>query len=67
MKILINTIIPTLRNGFWTGKYYSKIPITLSVVDSYAGSFKGWTGDVNSNEKTINITLSNAMRIQANF
>ena len=66
-KIKVNTIIPTLKDGTWTGKYYSKIPITLSVMDSYAGSFKGWTGDVNSNEKTINITLSNAMRIQANF
>ena len=66
-KIKVNTIIPTLKDGTWTGKYYSKIPITLSVVDSYADSFKGWSGDVKSNEKTINITLSNAMRIQANF
>lgn len=66
-KIKVNTIVPTLKDGAWTGKYFSKIPITLSVVDSYADSFKGWTGDVKSNEKTINITLSNAMRIQANF
>ena len=65
-KILINTIIPTLKNGSWTGKYYSDFPITLSVDDS-SGKFKGWSGDFESNEKMINVTLTKSMKIQANF
>ena len=64
-KIMVNTIVPTLKNGAWTGKYYSDVPITISVVDS--GSFKGWSGDVESNDKSINVTLTKSMKIQANF
>ena len=64
-KIQINTIIPNINNGGWTGKYFNDIPITLSVINS--DSFKGWSGDIESNEKTINITLSKSMKIQANF
>ena len=64
-KIQINTIIPNIKNGAWTGKYFSDIPITLSVVNS--DSFKGWSGDIESNEKSITITLSKSMKIQANF
>ena len=66
-KIKVNSIIPTLKKGSWTGKYISDIPITLSVVDSDSYSFKGWTGDIESNEKTITISLSKSMKIEANF
>ena len=65
-KILINTITPTLKNGSWTGKYYSDFPITLSIDDS-SGKFKGWSGDVDSNEKIIKVTLTKSFKIQANF
>ena len=65
-KIKVNTIIPTLKNGAWSGKYFSDVPITLSVDDS-SNSFKGWSGDIQSIEKTISVTLSKSMKIQANF
>ena len=64
-KVKVNSIIPTLKNGAWTGQYYSDVPITLTVVDS--DSFKGWTGDVESKEKTIEVTLKQNMKIEANF
>ena len=66
-KIQVNTVIPTLKEGSWTGKYYSDVPVTLSVVDSYSKDFKGWSGDVESDEKTMEVTLSKAMKIVANF
>ena len=66
-KIRVNSIIPTLKNGSWKGKYMSDIPITLSVVDSYSNSFKGWTGDIESTEKIITVNLSKVMKIEANF
>ena len=64
-KVKVNTIIPTLKSGSWTGQYYSDIPITLTVVDS--DSFKGWSGDVESKETTIEVTLTSDMKIEANF
>ena len=66
-KIKVNTVIPTLRDGAWTGKYYSDVPITLTVVDSSSSAFKGWSGDTESNEKTITVNLSKDMTITANF
>ena len=66
-KIQVNTIIPTLKEGTWTGNYYSDVPITLSVVDSYSNDFKGWSGDIESDEKTITVNLSKAMTITATF
>ena len=65
-KISINTINPTFKNGSWTGKYFSDFPITLSV-DNSSGTFKGWSGDVESNEKTIEVSLTKSFKIQANF
>ena len=66
-KIQVNTIIPTLKNGSWTGKYYSDIPITISVVEDSSKTFKGWSGDFESNEKSINVSLTKSMKIKATF
>ena len=66
-KIQVNTIIPTLKSGSWTGKYYSDIPITISVVEDSSKTFKGWSGDFESNEKSINISLTKSMKIKATF
>ena len=66
-KIQVNTLIPTLKEGAWTGNYYSDVPITLSVVDSYSNDFKGWSGDIESDEKTITVNLSKAMTITSTF
>ena len=66
-KIQVNTIIPTLKSGSWTGKYYSDIPITISVVEDSSKTFKGWSGDFESNEKSINVSLTKSMKIKATF
>ena len=66
-KIQVNTIIPTLKEGAWTGQYFSDVPLTLSVVDSYSKSFKGWSGDIESDEKKITVKLSKSMTITATF
>ena len=66
-KVQVNTIIPTLKDGSWSGQYYSDVPITLTVPDSYINNFKGWSGDVESNDKTIDVTLSKSMKIVATF
>lgn len=66
-KIKINTITPDMTNGEWSGKYYSDCPITITAMPNDGKEFLGWTGDLESNEKTLTLTLEEAMNLKANF
>ena len=66
-KVKINTITPEIKDGKWSGKYFSDIPITISAITDKNKEFKGWSGDINSEEKTITIKLKEAMTLKANF
>ena len=66
-KIKINTIESEFKDGKWSGKYFSGIPINISVSKENSGEFKGWSGDVSSNEENIQIIMSKDMIIKASF
>ena len=66
-KIKINTIEPNFKEGKWNGKYFSGVSIDLSVVPDKNNEFKGWSGDINSNESNLNLIMNNDMTIIANF
>jgi hypothetical protein len=57
-KIKINTIIPEFKEGKWSGKYFTNIPITISCISENSNEFKGWSGDISSNDKEITILLN---------
>ena len=52
-QIKINTTIPNLESGSWTGKYYTDYPVTVMATAAKGYRFVGWTGDVASNEQAI--------------
>ena len=66
-KIKINTIIPELIEGKWSGNYFTNIPITLIAIPDEGFTFKGWEGGFKLDEESIEITLSEAITIIANF
>lgn len=66
-KIQINSIVPDISQGKWTGKYYSDCPVTLTAIPDDGKIFTGWSGDVNSSSMTITVTPEQAVNIQANF
>ena len=66
-KIKINSIIPEFKEGKWIGKYYGKIPISITAIPSENSTFKGWNGEINSNEMTITIELTKDTTIKAQF
>ena len=66
-KIQINTIIPEFKEGKWNGKYFTNIPITITAINGPNSEFKGWSGDVTSNDKNISVILYKAMTIEVNF
>ena len=66
-KVQINTIIPEFEEGKWSGKYFSGIPINIIAIIEDNKEFKGWTGDLDSDEKNISLNLNKALTIKANF
>ena len=66
-QVKINTITPEIKEGKWSGKYFSGVPITISAISDNNNEFKGWDGDISSKDNTITVTLKEAMTIIANF
>ena len=66
-KIKINTIITGFKEEKWIGRYFSNIPITITAIPSEKSEFKGWSGDVSSNEISITIDLNKNTTINAIF
>ncbi len=66
-KIQINSIVPDLSNGSWSGSYFSDCPVTLTAIPDDGYSFAGWGGDADGNDTTITVSLSKAMTITASF
>ena len=66
-KIQVNSILPKFNNGIWTGKYFSKIPITIKAIPEYGYTFKEWDGYVKSNHQDIEIILTDSSKIFAIF
>ena len=56
-NIQLNTIIPDISSGLWSGKYYSDYPVTITAEAKPGYEFVGWTGDVQSNNSTIEIPI----------
>lgn len=51
--IQINTTIPDLSEGSWTGKYYTDYPVTVTAVPADGYEFVGWSGSVSTDSATI--------------
>ena len=56
-KVQINSIIPDLNNGKWTGKYISKIPISIKAIPDAGFYFVGWKGYIESIRQSDEIIL----------
>ena len=66
-KIKINSIIPEFKDGKWVGQYFSDIPINITAIPSEKSKFKGWSGDVKSEEKTITLEVNKETKIKVDF
>jgi hypothetical protein len=66
-NIKINSIIPEFKEGKWSGKYFTDIPITITAIPNGNSIFKNWSEDITSEETTISIKLNEINKIKANF
>ena len=56
-NVIVNTIEPDLSDGIWHGDYFTEYPVTLMAVTNEGYEFVGWQGDVNSNEKMVQVPM----------
>ena len=66
-KVQVNSIIPKFKNNKWTGKYFSKIPITIKAIPDVGYNFLEWEGLVNSGQQNEEFVLFNSSKIIAIF
>ena len=66
-KIQVNSILPKFKNGEWTGKYFSLIPIDIIAIPAKGYKFKEWDGYLHSIQQKEEITLFNSSKIYAIF
>ena len=69
-SIRINTVTPELKDGSWSGFYYSDYPVTISAIENKADSFVGWydiNGNLVSEELSITVELETENYYRALF
>ena len=66
-KVQINTIIPEINDGKWTGKYFTRIPIPIKAIPEVGYNFKRWSGFIESTEKNEEIILFESQTIIVEF
>ena len=66
-KVQINSITPNFKNGKWTGKYFSRIPITIKAIPDEGYDFKEWTEYIQSSKQKEEIILFESQNITVIF
>ena len=67
-SIKINdSISPKIINGKWTGKYFTRIPISIEAIPENGYTFKEWSGSIQSYKKKEELTIFESQKIVLNF
>ena len=64
----INSATPVMKNGSWSGEYYTDYPISVTACPAEGYEFIGWSGSIDSTEITIEVPVTNGgIEIRAEF
>lgn len=66
-NVQINSIIPDIKNGNWTGKYFSRVPIKIKAIPQVGYNFKKWGGYIESIQQSDEIILFESQSIIVYF
>ena len=66
-KVQINSIIPNYLKGYWTGKYFTRIPIAIKAIPEEGYKFRKWTGYFESSKENEEIVLLESQKITVIF
>lgn len=64
----INSATPVMKNGSWSGEYYTDYPVTVTANPTAGYEFVGWSGSVDSVEETIEVPVTDGgIALRAEF
>lgn len=56
-----------VESAFWTGDYFSSVPIELTAIAKPGNVFSHWEGDINSTEATVQLDVNAPKAVTAVF
>ena len=55
---MLNTIVPELTQGEWSGRYLTDYPVTVTAEPAEGYRFVGWEGSFSSDEACLEAEVS---------
>lgn len=56
-SVSVNSITPEIKDGSWSGEYFTDYPVTITAEPVEGYEFVGWSGSVVSEELTIEVPV----------
>ncbi|MGB1393783.1 MAG: CotH kinase family protein [Flavobacteriaceae bacterium] len=56
-----------IQEGAWTGDYFETVPVKLTAIAEFGYEFSHWSGNLFSNNETIEVALTGAFEVIPNF
>ena len=66
-KVKINTSVPDMSDGSFSGIYFTDYSVTLTAICESDNKFDGWSGGISEKNETVTVPLTKALSITANF
>ena len=66
-NVTVNTSQIDLSSGFWSGRYYTDYPITVTAQANDGYEFLGWKGDANTADASLTLSMDEGLALEAVF
>lgn len=66
-SVTVNTSQIDLSSGFWSGRYYTDYPITVTAQAKEGYEFVGWKGDADTLEPSLTLSMDGGRNLEAVF
>ncbi len=66
-SVMVNTSQIDLSSGFWSGRYYTDYPITVTAQAKEGYKFVGWKGDADTTDPSLTLSMDGGRNLEAVF
>ena len=66
-SVTVNTSQIDLSSGFWSGRYYTDYPITVTAQAKEGYEFVGWKGDADTTDPSLTLSMDGGRNLEAVF
>lgn len=66
-SVTVNTSQIDLSSGYWSGRYYTDYPITVTAQAKEGYEFVGWKGDADTTDTSLTLSMDGGRNLEAVF